>query len=403
MLSLQSRPYIDASVPVLKEHGLSITTRFYESMFKENPWLTNLFNMGNQANGSQQQSLASAVFAYAANYSNSDALAPVLNRIAHKHASVGLKPAHYPIVGRHLLKAIEDVLGSAATPELIAAWDEAYWLLAGELIAAESRLYDRSGTVADQRLPMRVTERVQQADNIVSLTLEPVPGGELKSFLPGQYVSVVVELSPNVFQQRQYSLSDAPNGKSWRISVRRAEGPEQAPDGAVSSWIHAHVQVGDTLMVSQPFGDFAPVLDGEGPIALLSAGVGITPMVSSLNTLAQKQSKRPVVFGYAVREASHLAHLDDLAAAMKQLPDLHTHLYLESGEDFAFNGVQGEAGRMDAGQLLVQHPALINADFYLCGPLPFMQAQRAALLDKGVPEAKIHREVFGPDLLDHLL
>jgi len=327
----------------------------------------------------------------------------VLNRIAHKHASVGLKPAHYPIVGRHLLKAIEDVLGSAATPELIAAWDEAYWLLAGELIAAESRLYDRSGTVADQRLPMRVTERVQQADNIVSLTLEPVPGGELKSFLPGQYVSVVVELSPNVFQQRQYSLSDAPNGKSWRISVRRAEGQEQAPDGAVSSWIHAHVQVGDTLMVSQPFGDFAPVLDGEGPIALLSAGVGITPMVSSLNTLAQKQSKRPVVFGYAVREASHLAHLDDLAAAMKQLPDLHTHLYLESGEDFAFNGVQGEAGRMDAGQLLVQHPALINADFYLCGPLPFMQAQRAALLDKGVPEAKIHREVFGPDLLDHLL
>ncbi|MFA7680879.1 MAG: globin domain-containing protein, partial [Pigmentiphaga sp.] len=248
MLSLQSRPYIDASVPVLKEHGLSITTRFYESMFKENPWLTNLFNMGNQANGSQQQSLASAVFAYAANYSNSDALAPVLNRIAHKHASVGLKPAHYPIVGRHLLKAIEDVLGSAATPELIAAWDEAYWLLAGELIAAESRLYDRSGTVADQRLPMRVTERVQQADNIVSLRLEPVPGGELKSFLPGQYVSVVVELSPNVFQQRQYSLSDAPDGKSWRISVRRAEGPEQAPDGAVSSWIHAHVQVGDTLM-----------------------------------------------------------------------------------------------------------------------------------------------------------
>src|SRR5690606_5966416 len=111
MLSEKSRPYIDASVPVLKEHGLTITKRFYQTMFDEHPTLTNLFNMGNQANGSQQQSLASAVFAYAANHRNSDALAPVLNRIAHKHASVGLTSAHYPIVGKHLLAAISSTLG----------------------------------------------------------------------------------------------------------------------------------------------------------------------------------------------------------------------------------------------------------------------------------------------------
>src|ERR1700754_4397236 len=126
MLSEKSRPYIDASVPVLRQHGLAISQTFYRNMFADRPELTNMFNMGNQANGSQQQSLASAVFAYAANYENAAALAPVLQRIVHKHASVGLKPSHYAIVARHLLGAIAQVLGEAATPELLAVWDEAY-------------------------------------------------------------------------------------------------------------------------------------------------------------------------------------------------------------------------------------------------------------------------------------
>src|SRR5690606_21219618 len=111
MLSTEARPYIDASVPVLREHGVTITRTFYKNMFTEHPELTNLFNMGNQANGSQQQSLASAVFAYAANYANPDVLAPVVSRIVHKHVSVGIRAEHYPIVGHHLLGAIQETLG----------------------------------------------------------------------------------------------------------------------------------------------------------------------------------------------------------------------------------------------------------------------------------------------------
>ena len=403
MLSEKSRPYIDASVPVLKAHGVQITTLFYKTMFDEYPDLKNLFNMGNQANGSQQQSLASAVFAYAANYRNHDALAPVLSRIAHKHASVGLKSAHYPIVGRHLLSAISTTLGEAATPELMAAWDEAYWLIAGELIAAESRLYERAGISPDHRTPMRVVQRDEQAQDIMSLTLVPDSGVQPADFHPGQYVSVVVELEPGVFQQRQYSLSDAPNGRDWRITVRRDKGLSGNPQGTVSNWLHDNIKVGDTLSTSQPFGDFMPALEGVGPIVLMSAGVGITPMISVLNALAAQVPGRKVVFAHAAKNQSYVAHLDDIESARMRLADLTAHYYLEAGTLGELAGIEPRPGRMNAGSLIAEDPALSKATFYMCGPLPFMQAQWASLLQHGVPVEKIHREVFGPDLLDHLL
>ncbi|WP_124982537.1 globin domain-containing protein [Ralstonia solanacearum] len=401
MLSEQSKPLIDASVPVLREHGLTITQTFYRNMFASHPELTNLFNMGNQANGSQQQSLASAVFAYAANHGNNAALAPVVGRIVHKHAAVGIRPSHYPIVARHLLGAIAEVLGDAATPALLAAWDEAYWLLAAELIAAEARLYAHMQSGPDHRQPVRIIERRQQAEDVVSFTLEAVGGTTLADFLPGQYIPVQVELASGVLQQRQYSLSDAPNGRTWRISVKRDAGEAGRPAGTVSNWLHENARQGEVLLVSQPYGDFVPQLATDNPIVLMSAGVGITPMIAALNTLAGQNVARKVVFSHASRTASHVAHTDDLERAARVLPDFEAHVFLESGEAAAFASRPAQPGRMTVDAFVDGKVA--DADFYLCGPLPFMQAQRAALLASGVPAARIHREVFGPDLLDDIL
>lgn len=208
MLSATARPYIDASVPVLREHGLAITTTFYRSMFAAHPELTNLFNMGNQANGSQQQSLAAAVFAYAANIDNADALAPVVSRIVHKHAAVGLTADHYPIVGEHLLGAIKTVLGDAATPALIDAWGEAYWLLANLLIDEEKKLYAQSGAEAGALTRLKVVRRVQESADIVSYYLQTEDGMSPGAFLPGQYITVEAQLDEDKRQLRQYSLSD---------------------------------------------------------------------------------------------------------------------------------------------------------------------------------------------------
>jgi nitric oxide dioxygenase len=396
MISSASRPYIDASVPVLREHGLAVTTTFYRNMFAAHPELTRLFNMGNQAAGKQQQSLASAVFAYAANIDNAAALGPVVKRIVHKHVSVGIKAEHYPIVGHHLLGAIKETLGDAATPELIAAWAEAYGALADALIAAEAEMYRQAGVEAGETRSMRVTDVVAESDNVLSIRFVAVDGGALPPFAAGQYVSVAVDFADGRRQLRQYSLSDAPGTSSLRISVKREDPRASSPAGEVSNWIHANVKPGSVLQVTHPFGEFTPDTESIHPVVLLSAGVGITPMVAALNRIAQVNPERRVIFAHAAKSARQHAHQADIAAARARMPHLQVVTFYEEGAaDGALEGF------MDAARL----PSwpLAETDVYMCGPLPFMQAQWNALLAAGAPRERLHREVFGPDLLDNLL
>ncbi len=387
MISAQSRPYIEASVPVLKAHGVAITTVFYRNMFAEFPALTNLFNMANQANGVQQQSLAAAVFAYAANIDKPAALGPVVSRIVHKHVSLGIKAEHYPIVGRHLLGAIQEVLGEAATPALLDAWAEAYGALAHLLVETEQQMYAQAGIEAGATRPMTVVSMKQESADVAAITLRPADGEPLPAFKPGQYVSVAVTFEDGRRQLRQYSLSDAPDGKQWRISVKRERAGEATPAGQVSNWLHEHALAGSVLQVSHPFGDFTPDTASSAPIVLLSAGVGITPMIATLNQIARSNPQRAVIFGHAARNADHHAHQDDLAAAQAIMPNLRTATFYED-----------EHGLMDLQRLPQWQREAANV--YLCGPAGFMRAQWDKLLHAGVPVQRLHREVFGPDLLD---
>ncbi len=397
MISAASRPYIDASVPVLREHGLAVTTTFYRNIFAAHPELSNLFNMGNQANGAQQQSLASAVFAYAANIGDPSALGPVVNRIVHKHVSVGIRAEHYPIVGKHLLGAIAETLGDAATPPLLAAWDEAYTSLAALFIDAEKAMYADAGIEPGQTRAMRVTEVTQQATDIKSIRFVAEDGAPLPTFKAGQYVSVTVTFADGHTQLRQYSMSDAPANDSMRISVKREHAGQETPAGEVSNWLHDNVAVGSTLQVSPPFGDFAIDTESGEPVVLLSAGVGITPMIAALNRIAQRDPQRHVIFAHAARNAAHHAHSADIAAAKAAMPNLRVVTFHEA-RDGAGDALRG---RMDVAALPSWPRAETNV--YLCGPLPFMQAQWLDLVGAGVPVTRLHREVFGPDMLDHLL
>ena len=390
MISQASRVYIDASVPVLREHGLTITTTFYKNVFTEIPALTNLFNMGNQANGAQQQSLASAVFAYAANIGSPQLLAPVIERIVQKHVSVGVREEHYPIVGRHLLGAIAETLGEAATPALLDAWAEAYGSLAKLFIDAERTLYQDAGIEPGQTRAMRVTQVTRESDEVVSICMVPLDGGALPAWRAGQYLSVTVAFDDGRSQIRQYSLSDTDR---LRISVKR-ERAENTPAGAVSNWIHANVSEGSVLQVSTPCGDFVIETDSAEPLVLLSAGVGITPMVAALNRIARHHPQRRVIFAHAARNAAHHAHQTDVAAAQARMPNLQVVTFYEDGP-----------GALDGRMELARLPSWPHAgsDVYMCGPLPFMQAQWQALLDAGVPVARLRREVFGPEALEHIL
>ncbi len=396
MISSASRPYIDASVPVLREHGTAITTAFYRNLFAELPALTNMFNMGNQANGAQQQSLASAVFAYAANIGNPGALGPVVNRIVHKHVSVGVRAEHYPIVGRHLLGAIAEVLGAAATPELLAAWAEAYGSLAKLFIEAEKSLYAEASIEPGQMRRMWVSDVRREGADVVSIRMVPVDAQPLPAFKPGQYVTVAVSFADGRRQLRQYSLSDAPRGDSLRISVKR-EDQGDTPAGQVSNWIHDNVAAATELLVSPPFGDFTPDTESNEPVVLLSAGIGITPMIAALNRIAQCNPQRYVMFAHAARDLRHQAHAADIAAAQAAMPNLQVVTFYEDAEA-AHHAIPG---RMDLSRMPSWPRA--ETDVYMCGPLAFMQAQWTALLAAGVPAERMHREVFGPEALDHLL
>ena len=210
---------------MLKTHGVALTRHFYARMFEHNPELKHIFNQGHQAGGEQQQALAGAVAAYAEQIDDPSVLAPVVTRIVHKHVSLGVRPEHYPIVGKHLLASIREVLGEAATDELVDASAAAYGQLADLLIAEEARLYADSaakpGGWTGWRA-FRVARREAESSEITSFYLEPADGGQVPGYQPGQYVSVrlyVPELG--LMQPRQYSLSDAPGQGRLRISVKR--------------------------------------------------------------------------------------------------------------------------------------------------------------------------------------
>src|SRR3954464_11677192 len=215
LLSPASQSVVQATAAVVAEHAEQITARFYPRMFAEHPELLRVFNQGNQATGEQSRALAASVVAYAVQLI--DPSAPsfdhVLERIAFKHISLGIRPEQYTIVGHHLLAAVGEVLGDAVTPAIAEAWNEVYWLFATQLIAAEARLYQRAGVdPAQPTRPYRVVRRIEETVDVVSLVLEPTDGEPLPAISPGQYVSVFVDLADGSRQPRQYTVSSTALG-----------------------------------------------------------------------------------------------------------------------------------------------------------------------------------------------
>ncbi|MFF7639759.1 globin domain-containing protein [Streptomyces canus] len=393
MLSERSTPVVRATLPVVGAAIGEITEAFYTRLFDDRPeLLRDLFNRGNQANGDQQKALAGSIAAFATLLVEHPESRPdaMLARIAHKHASLGISSDQYKLVHQHLFAAIVEVLGDAVTPEVAAAWDEVYWLMANALIALEARLYQESGTPeGGTRRRMEVVERHEETPDTVSFLLRPTDGTPAGAFRPGQYVSVQVELPDGARQIRQYSLSGAPADPYWRITVKRVRS-DVDPAGEVSSWLHEHARPGDTLSVSAPFGDLV-LPEQEGPLLLASAGIGITPMLSMLHHLAATDPARPVTVLHAERTPADHAHHEEQRRLVGALPNARLHLwYEELGESTR----EVSAGRTDVTALDL--PDAVTA--YLCGPLPFMRAVRGDLLRLGLPAHAVHYEVFGPDL-----
>ncbi len=136
---------VKSTAPVIKEHGKTITSRMYEIMFATHPEVKSQFDMSAQANGTQPAKLATAVYAYATHIDDLGALKSAVDKIAHRHVATHVLPEQYPVVGECLLQAIQDVLGDAATPEVMTAWTKAYQALAEIFIDREQQIYQEVG------------------------------------------------------------------------------------------------------------------------------------------------------------------------------------------------------------------------------------------------------------------
>jgi nitric oxide dioxygenase len=147
-LSPKTIAIVKSTAPVLVKHGLAITSRMYERLF-EDPEIEAMFDRAAQTSGEQPKRLAAAIVAFAQNVDNLPALTGAVERMAKRHVETQVRPEHYPVVAQALLAAIRDVLGEVASEDVIAAWTEAYGLLAGVLIGREAELYaEEAGAAA---------------------------------------------------------------------------------------------------------------------------------------------------------------------------------------------------------------------------------------------------------------
>lgn len=399
MLNQTIREQVKATAPVLKEHGVALTRHFYARLFSHNPELNEVFNQGHQRSGQQQQALAMAVAAYAEHIDAPQVLMPVLARVASKHVSLGIRQEHYAIVGRHLLASIQEVLGEAANPDLIDAWAAAYGQLADLLVGLEQGLYEeaatRHGGWTGWR-SFRVQARQHESEEICSFELVPAAGGPLPSYKPGQFVSLRVLLPALGYKQpRQYSLSDAPGLARLRISVKREAGDLSQAAGMVSNHLHDHVQVGDVVELAPPAGDFFLHEDRTTPVVLLSAGVGITPMMAMLAHLHATAPQRCLRFIHAARHAGVQAFAPVVRHLVSAMPDAQSWLVHEAQRPDIADAQPDALARIELSDLAARGLLPSDADYYLCGPAGFMRAQMAALKARGVAPDRIHAEAFG--------
>ena len=393
MLSEKTIEIVKSTVPVLEKYGKDITTRFYQLMFNNHPELLNIFNHANQKQGRQQAALANTVYAAAANIDNLGAIIPVVKEIGTKHRALGVLPEHYPIVGENLLAAIKDVLGDAATDDIINAWAEAYGVIADAFIGIEQEMYNEAKEQQGGWEGFRnfvVDKKVKESDVITSFYLKPEDGGLIASYQAGQYITLKVKPEKEEYTSiRHYSLSDSSGKEYYRISVKRED------QGVVSNYLHNEIQEGDSIPLSAPAGLFV-LEEKETPVVLLSGGVGLTPMVSMLKTIAEKQPEREVTFIHGALNSQVHALKDEVSQLARDHKNVSNYVAYSSPtvEDRQAKNYDKE-GFVDLEwlQTIVKDNL---ADFYFCGPVPFMKIMYRILKEWEVPTERIHFEFFGP-------
>lgn len=373
-LSDEHTELVRATLPAVGENINTIARTFYGKMFTAHPeLLRDTFNRGNQKTGEQQKALAASVATFATMLVDDNAPDPVkmLDRIAHKHVSLGIAEDQYQIVHDNLLAAVAEILGDAVTDDVAAAWSAVYWLMAEVLIKHEKELYATAGITDPQDVFREVTVTAKEAltDTVISYTVE----GDLSEPRPGQYTSIGVRLDDGARQLRQYSIVSG-DSSSYTIAVEL--------DGEVSAHLAEQVSVGDTVQATLAAGDLV-LVDAPVPAVLISSGIGSTPMVGMLSHLAAHDPDRKVLYLHADESVEAFAQREAVEGYVEKLNDATLHTAYRAHDE-----------RLD-----VSVHDLAGADVYLCGGTGFLQSVTGdleALVGDKAPRS-INVEMFSPN------
>lgn len=384
---------IKATVPILQTGGEALTTHFYRRLFEQHPEVKVYFNQVHQVHGTQPRALANSILQYAMHIDEPlTALGDLPAQIISKHVALGIPAEGYMAVGVTLLQAIREVLGAeVATDAVIDAWKAAYFQLADILIAAEEAIYAARAAAPGGwrgKRPFVLYKKVRESDTVTSFYWKPQDGKAILDYEPGQYLGMALEIN-GVETRRNYSLSDACNGEYYRISIKREEG------GVVSQHLHDNFQEGAVVDIMPPAGHFV-LAKSSKPLVLLSAGIGLTPVLAMLQHSLATDAERPVTFIHFARNHTHHPFHDQLEELAKKHSNLkYFFAYTKPIADAP--RTPNHVGRLDHNLLSEWLPVdSRDVDVYFLGPKEFMAAAKGYLKAAGVPENQSKYEFFGP-------
>jgi ferredoxin-NADP reductase/MOSC domain-containing protein YiiM len=236
--------------------------------------------------------------------------------------------------------------------------------------------------------PLRVSRKVRESGDVTSLLLEPTDGQPIAATLPGQFVVLRLGPASAPALMRSYSLSGGPGARYYRVSIKREA------HGVASAYVDDELGVGDIVQASAARGSFT-LRPGDTPVVLLSAGIGVTPVLAMLHALAAEASTRDIWWLYGTRNGREHPFAEEVRGLLKALSHRHNHICYSSPDPQDRPNVDFDApGRLNM-KVLQQLDLPRNGDCYICGPSTFMSDQTAGLAALGVARDRIHTEMFG--------